>query len=179
MDRVRGAPLVASQWQQMVPIWAQSVETRMYQDYLILGGAGLVGTQVVRHIVRTLNPRRIVIASLTEEEALAACEAQRGEFGENVAFEPAWGNLFVPSPMAALGRGEILSDDFLRKSLLDSLYGDFTKAFNENHLVQLIRRHRPDVVVDSVNTATSFSYQDVFDGVAKVREWILSTAEVD
>ena len=145
---------------------------KMYQDYLILGGAGLVGTQVVRHIVRALNPRRIVIASLTEEEALTACEAQRAEFGENVAFEPAWGNLFVPSPMAALGRGEILGDDFLRKSLLDSLYGDFAKAFDENHLVQLIRRHRPDVVIDAVNTATSFSYQDVFDGVAKVREWI-------
>ena len=27
-------------------------------------------------------------------------------------------------------------------------------------------------MIDSVNTATSFSYQDVFDGVAKVRSWI-------
>ena len=41
----------------------------MYKDYLVLGGAGLVGTQVVRHIVRSLQPRRIVVCSLKTEEA--------------------------------------------------------------------------------------------------------------
>jgi hypothetical protein len=38
--------------------------------------------------------------------------------------------------------------------------------------VHLIRTHRPEVIVDCVNTATGFSYQDVFDGAAKVRGWI-------
>ena len=36
----------------------------MYHDYLILGGAGLVGLQVCRHIVMSMQPRRIVVASL-------------------------------------------------------------------------------------------------------------------
>ena len=36
----------------------------------------------------------------------------------------------------------------------------------------MIRKHRPEVIVDCVNTATGISYQDVFDGAAKVREWI-------
>jgi hypothetical protein len=36
----------------------------------------------------------------------------------------------------------------------------------------MIKRHRPDVIVDCVNTATGLSYQDVFDGATKVREWI-------
>ena len=36
----------------------------MYHDYLILGGAGLVGLQVCRHIMMSMQPRRIVVASL-------------------------------------------------------------------------------------------------------------------
>ena len=144
----------------------------MYKDYLLLGGAGLVGTQVVRHIVHSLHPRRIVVCSLKKEEAEEACRAHRAEFGDDVSFEPAWGNLFVPSSMSDLPRHEILSSTAHRKTLLDAVYGEYQNGFDENHLVSLIRRFRPEVVVDSVNTATSFSYQDVFDGVAKVRSWI-------
>ena len=49
----------------------------MYHDYLILGGAGLVGLQVCRHIVMSMQPRRIVVASLFEHEAQQACEVLR------------------------------------------------------------------------------------------------------
>ena len=144
----------------------------MYHDFLILGGAGLVGTQVVRHIVRSLSPRRIVVASLQEHEAVAACQAHEREFGDAVCFVPAWGNLFVPSRFAQLSRGELLDDPKARRSLLGAVYEDFQAAYKQNHLVRLIRQHRPEVIVDAVNTATGFSYQDVFDGAAKVREWI-------
>ena len=44
----------------------------MYHDFLIFGGAGLVGLQVCRHIITQLNPRRIVVASLKEHEAVEA-----------------------------------------------------------------------------------------------------------
>ncbi len=144
----------------------------MHHDFLILGGAGLVGTQVVRHIVRSLEPHRIVVASLQRHEAEAACKAHEDEFGKKVSFVPAWGNLFVPSALAESGRGAILGDPSLRSQLLEALYGRFEHAYADNHLVQLIQRHRPDVIVDAVNTATGLSYQDVFDGAAKVRSWI-------
>ncbi|MCB9792054.1 MAG: hypothetical protein H6741_04950 [Alphaproteobacteria bacterium] len=144
----------------------------MYQDFLIFGGAGLVGTQVVRHIVRSMSPKRIVIASLFPHEAREACERHRAEFGDTVSFVPAWGNLFVPGDMAEVSREAIIADPALRRRLLDAVYGPFEPAFQENHLVQLIHQHRPAVVVDAVNTATGLSYQDVFDGVAKVRDWI-------
>jgi len=139
---------------------------------MILGGAGLVGTQVVRHIVLSLQPRRIVIASLLEAEAREACQRHEAEFGRKVSFVPAWGNLFVPTHLANAGRAELLNDDAKRRELLDAVYGDVNQAYEHNHLVQLIREHRPEVVIDAVNTATGFSYQDVFDGAAKVRDWI-------
>lgn len=144
----------------------------MYHDFLILGGAGLVGLQVCRHIVQRLEARRIVVASLLESEATEACRILEAEFGERPAFVPAWGNLFVPSEIANLPRDRILSDPALRARLLASLYDDFETAYAENHLVRLIRLHRPEVIVDCVNTATGLSYQDVFDGSAKVRSWL-------
>ena len=144
----------------------------MYHDFLILGGAGLVGLQVCRQIVANLSPRRIVVASLLESEAVAACKRLEREFGDAVAFVPAWGNLFVPRAMANLPRGQILGNVDLRRQLLAAVYDDYETAYTHNHMVGLIRAHRPEVVVDCVNTATGFSYQDVFDGAATVRTWI-------
>ncbi len=144
----------------------------MYHDFLILGGAGLVGLQVCRHIVFRLDPRRIVVASLFRQEAEEACRKLEAEFGDRTAFVPAWGNLFVPFEFAESSRGELLGDRKSRQKLLAALYDDFDEAYRDNHLVQLIRQHRPEVVVDCVNTATGLSYQDVFDGAAKVRHWI-------
>lgn len=144
----------------------------MYHDFLILGGAGLVGLQVCRHIVEQLSPKRIVVGSLLRDEAVAACAQLREEYGDAVTFVPDSGNLFVPRDLAELDRGEILADPARRLRLLASLYDDFDTAFDDNHLVAIIRDHRPQVIVDCVNTATGLSYQDVFDGAAKVRGWI-------
>ncbi len=144
----------------------------MYKDYLILGGAGLVGLQVCRHIVRRLEPTRIIVASLFEHEAEAAVSRLEAEFGNKVAFVPASGNLFVPSDLAKKSRADLRGDPALRRRLLAALYDDFETAYKQNHLAKIIKRHRPDVIVDCVNTATGLSYQDVFDGATKVREWI-------
>lgn len=144
----------------------------MYHDYLILGGAGLVGLQVCRHIIHELQPKRIVVASLFIEEAQKACKQLEKEFGDKIAFVPESGNLFVPTNLSTTSRSELLSSVKTRRRLLKSLYDEFENAYQENHLVRLIKRHRPEVIVDCVNTATGLSYQDVFDGAAKVREWI-------
>ena len=144
----------------------------MFHDFLVLGGAGLVGTQVCRQISNSLSPRRIVVASLFEHEARSACDRLRSEFGERIGFVPAWGNLFVPTELAELSRTEVLSNNEHRRQLLQFLYGEFEDAYRNNHLVHMIRRHRPDVVVDCVNTATGLSYQNVFDGAAKVMSWL-------
>ena len=144
----------------------------MFRDFLILGGAGLVGTQVVRHIVKTFDAHRIVVGSLQEHEAVAACQRFEKEFGTGVSFVPEWGDLFLPHTFAGTRRAELLADSAKRSKLLDSLYGEFEAAYRGNQMVRLIRRHRPEVVVDCVNTATGLSYQDIFDGAAKVRERI-------
>ncbi len=144
----------------------------MYHDYLILGGAGLVGLQVCRHIIMRLEPRRIVLASLKQGEAEEACSKLEKEFGDRVAFVAESGNLFVPTELSNESRGELLQSSKTRRKLLGALYDTFEDAYADNHLVHMIRKHRPEVIVDCVNTATGISYQDVFDGAAKVRGWI-------
>jgi hypothetical protein len=144
----------------------------MFDDYLVLGGAGLVGLQVCRRLTVEMNPRRIVVASLLESEARAAVARLEEEFGTTVRYVPAWGNLFVPSDLADVHRTELLADPEKRRTLLEFLYGDFDAAYATNHLCKLIHEHRPQVVVDCVNTATVLSYQNVFDGAHKVMEWV-------
>ena len=90
----------------------------MYHDFLILGGAGLVGLQVCRHIIMRLEPRRIVVASLRLSEAQEACAKLEKEFGDRVAFVPESGNLFVPTGLSDKGRGELLNSSRTRKKLL-------------------------------------------------------------
>ena len=144
----------------------------MYTRFLVLGGAGLVGTQVVRHICRTLEPDTIVVASLKREEAVASCEKFEREFPGQIKFVPAWGNLFVSQALANSPRGEMMADPTTRAALLGAVYGDFDSAYEGNQLVGMLREHKPQVIVDCVNTATGFSYLDIFDGAAKVQEWI-------
>lgn len=144
----------------------------MYNDYLILGGAGLVGLQVCRRIATEMMPQTIVVASLKRSEAEEAVRQLHAEFGQQVRFLPAWGNLFVPTSVANKPRPSVLDVQEERRKLLQTLYGDFETAYQTNHLVQMIREHRPQVIVDCVNTATGLSYQNVFDGAHKVLEWI-------
>jgi hypothetical protein len=145
----------------------------MFRDTLVLGGAGLVGLQVCRRIATEFasTATRIVVASLLESEARDAATRLQAEFPK-ISFLPEWGNLFVPDDLANLPRNRVLADPALRRRLLDFLYGDFEAACTNNHLAKMVLRHRPEVVVDCVNTATGLSYQDVFQGAAKVREWL-------
>ncbi|CAN5685442.1 hypothetical protein BH23GEM10_BH23GEM10_11870 [soil metagenome] len=57
-----------------------------------------------------------------------------------------------------------------RALLLDDLYGELTDDVVERSaLGTLLLRLRPRIVIDCVNTATAFAYQNVFDSAAKLR----------
>src|SRR5581483_4745377 len=104
------------------------------ETYLILGGGGMIGAQVVHEIARHLQPRSVIICSreLSEvEETIAHC------------------------------RREISSVES-RAAMYDDVFHDFEAAYARSQLAQLILKHKPHVIVDSINTATAISYQDVY-----------------
>jgi hypothetical protein len=55
--------------------------------------------------------------------------------------------------------------------MLDDLYGPLgEEALQRSALGDLVLRHRPDAVIDCINTATGFAYQNVFKSASSLRE---------
>jgi NAD(P)-dependent dehydrogenase (short-subunit alcohol dehydrogenase family) len=139
---------------------------------LILGGSGLVGMAVARELLPH-RPTRLVVCGLTEAEAHAAVEeladdVERDEATELVA---AWGDLFLPESMKDRRRADVLGDADARGRMLDDLFGELTDdVIRRNALASLLDTHRPDAVVDCVNTATAFAYLNVFDSASRLRQ---------
>jgi hypothetical protein len=127
---------------------------------LVLGGAGLVGAQIVRHIARELEPERIVVASLYRGEVREFLHDARREFPQ-VNFTGAWGDIFVRDEFMPEKRRRLLQSQPRRDMLYDDLFGGLEGAYARSGLVQLVQQYKPDVIVDCINTATAISYQDV------------------
>jgi NAD(P)-dependent dehydrogenase (short-subunit alcohol dehydrogenase family) len=128
---------------------------------LLLGGSGLVGMAVARRLL-AFAPKRIVIAGLTREEAEQGAAELRRE-AEGVTVDAVWGNIFVPADAKNTFRHELLASPAMRRRLVDEMLRPTTAESLENDLLyQWLSTFTPDVVVDCVNTATAFAYQDVF-----------------
>lgn len=134
----------------------------MNQDrcVLVMGGAGLVGAQIVRTIARQIGPQRIVVASLFRGEVREFLHDARKEF-PHIEFIGAWGDVFVRSDFMEERRLRLMQGRARRDDLYQDLFGPLEEAYQRSALVQLIQQYRPDVIVDSINTATAISYQDV------------------
>lgn len=134
----------------------------------------MVGVQVAREAARELHPSRIVVASLTEREVREAVDALKAEIGD-VEIIGAPGNIFLPQSLQGVDRAAILSN---RKNY-DALFNEiFSREvdYKESALFQLIDRFKPDVIVDSINTATAISYQDEFK-IAQTTKSMLDSLE--
>ncbi|MBI4786916.1 MAG: hypothetical protein HY782_07720 [Chloroflexi bacterium] len=128
---------------------------------LLLGGAGLVGAQVAWQISCDISPEKVVIASLYQREVREAIELLEREF-PNIEYVGVWGDVFARADFTHERRAALLASAKRRADLFDDLLGDLDRAYARSRLVQLIREHKPDVIVDSINTATAISYQDVY-----------------
>lgn len=137
--------------------------------FLVLGGGGMIGAQVVEQISRHLAPRRIIVASLYQQEVRTTLELFRREF-PGVHYVGFWGDVFMRAEwnttnrLRRLSRAQLLDSPERRAALHEDLFGDIDQAYAKSQLVQLILEHRPDVIVDGINTATAISYQDVYSG---------------
>ncbi len=133
------------------------------ETFLLLGGAGLVGTQVARRIIGDLAPRRVVIGSLDE----AGADRAVADLGSVFPSSPTeivgeWGDVFLREAFSRRLRNELLEDPDAREGIFADLLGPLDDAYERSSLARLILNHRPDVIVDCINTATAISYQDVY-----------------
>ncbi len=131
------------------------------QNFLVLGGAGMVGFQVAYRIATELEPRQIVLVGLREPEVEEAAEALR-ELAPGVDVRGEWGDILAREEFSRRPRPELLADPEAREAIFSDLLGPFEPAYERSRLAGLIGTYRPDVVVDAINTATAISYQDVY-----------------
>ncbi|CAN5866283.1 hypothetical protein BH23GEM9_BH23GEM9_10610 [soil metagenome] len=155
------------------------------RDVLILGGSGLVGMAVARELM-SHAPAGLVISGLTRAEAEHAVAELLADPLRlpDTSIEATWGDLFLPDSLSERSRADVLADADARALLLDDLYGELTDTvINRSAFGALLMRVRPAIVVDCINTATAFAYQNVFDIVARLRsgsaDGTASVAEVE
>ena len=135
----------------------------------ILGGAGLVGTQIAYQVARDLRPEKIIVASLLQKEVRDLTRELRKEFPK-IKFVELWGNIFVRSDFAQADRDELLTSAEKRRALYEDLFGSLDAAYERSTLAAALREHGADVLIDCVNTASGISYQDVYTNSIEVRK---------
>ena len=127
----------------------------------------MIGAQVVHRICRELSPRAMIVCSRELSEVQEIIDHGRSQFAD-VEFVGFGGDVFLraewntPEESERLSRAQLMESLDSRAALFDDVFHDFDAAYQRSQLAQLILEHKPDVVVDSINTATAISYQDVY-----------------
>ncbi|MCS6816010.1 MAG: hypothetical protein N0A16_04680 [Blastocatellia bacterium] len=142
---------------------------RTPRSVLILGGAGLIGFEIARAVAREIEPHLLIIGGLFEREVEEALAALRAEF-PHLKLEGVWGDIFLRKEDRGLTRRQLIEDPARREALFQDLFGDLDRAYEKSWLVAIIRRFKPEIIVDSINTATAISYQDVYTNSIEAHE---------
>jgi hypothetical protein len=141
------------------------------KSVLVIGGWGLVGSAVTRLLIKE-KPKNIIVTSLLKSEAEDAVKKLRKEFPNfpKNYFIPWWGNILVREEFKDVDRTTVLSDSRKRKIMLkdtlDELDADILK---NSALYKLIMKHKPDIIIDCINTATGIAYQDVYTTYKQIK----------
>jgi hypothetical protein len=134
---------------------------------LLLGGSGLVGRAVARRLLE-FRPARLVIVGLREADVRETVEELRLHAG-GAALDGEWGDIFLPAEAARCEWSEILGNADLRAQVVRDVAEELTEQVLErSFLYRLINQYRPEIVVDTINTATAFAYQNVFHSVEEL-----------
>ena len=161
--------------------------TYAFSRFLIVGGTGLVGRAVLRRALPL--SRKVIVVGLREGEVrdtLALFNRQIREdthpvlgrylkAGKLLGF---WGDIFMSIKLKDLHRGDIEikgneSDEERRRKrqkrleAIEDLLGLLKerRRGRQNFLRALLKYMKPDVVVDTVNTATAIAYRDIFTSI--------------
>ncbi len=143
---------------------------------LVLGAWGLVGNAVTRKIIAQ-KPKKIIITSLREEEIKDEVEKLVKEFPEfsEDYFIPWWGNIFVRNDFKDTNRLELLSDPEKRDILMKDTLEELTPSLlHSSSLYKLIHEHKPEIIIDCINSATGIAYQDIYTSYRDIKKTISS-----
>jgi hypothetical protein len=130
-------------------------------NVLVFGGWGLVGMAICRRILDR-GPAKLVVHSLRKAEADEARDVLSREY-PHVTILPAWGDIFVREGFKDIPRRDVMQDRTMRLAFIEDVFEKLTpERLSRFYLYQLITEFKPNLVVDCVNSATGFAYQDIY-----------------
>ena len=134
--------------------------------FLILGGAGQVGKAVSRRLLDH-RPSHLIIASIDQASAEATAALLANEAPDGTKISACWGNIFVRWEYKDMRWEEMLADEGIRSQLLsdllEPLVGERKEDILKNAtLSRFVRQYEPDGIIDCINTATAFAYQNIY-----------------
>jgi len=137
---------------------------------LIFGGWGLVGRAIAKQILDE-KPAALAVTSLRPNEAeeiRTILENHPGNQGTEINAES--GDLFVREQLSNLSKADIVGDPDRLRTQIHDIYDDLgPEIFESSRLYQVMNTYQPDIVIDCINTATAFAYQNVYQIVAELR----------
>lgn len=130
---------------------------------MVLGGWGLVGSAICRALVSE-EPRAVILTSLRRWQTEEELAILRAEFPDApVAFLGEWGDVFARAEHKDMPREEVLADGDRRASVVRDVLGALEPGrYRDSFLYQIIHKHQPEIIIDCINSATAFAYQDIF-----------------
>ena len=141
---------------------------------MIFGGWGLVGQAIAKQLLEE-QPSELVVTSLRQGEA-EEIEAilKSHPLNKGTKIISVHGDLFVREELSNMSKAEIYSAPERVGLMIHDIYDDLGPDIIQNSkLYQIMDKHKPEVVLDCINTATAFAYQNVYQIVAELR------AEID
>lgn len=137
---------------------------------MIFGGWGLVGRAVAKQILHE-QPTELIVTSLRENESREIQEIlENHPVNHGTRISSIHGDLFVRQEMAQKSKGEIYGTDDLLQTMIQDLYDDLSPDIIQNSMLyRVLNQYKPHILIDCINTATAFAYQNVFQVVAEVR----------
>lgn len=148
---------------------------------LILGAWGLVGNAITRKIIKD-NPSKLILTSLHEEDINAYKKQLLDEFPQfaDEQIVTSWGNIFVREDFKDADRELLLQDEQSRKTLIEDVMEEMDDSIlKSSSLYKLISEHKPDIIIDCINTATGIAYQDIYTAYNRINKVLNSEVSAD
>lgn len=132
---------------------------------LILGGAGLVGRSICK-MAADENISELTICALFEHESAEFAKEMQLQF-PNLKINRSWGNIFARHDLKDTPLADILADPTKRRTMIGDIMEPLNKdILSASTIFRLLDKYKPDIVIDSINTATGIAYQNIY-GISK------------
>ncbi len=140
---------------------------------MIFGGWGLVGSAIAKQLLEE-HPSEMVVTSLRQNEAEEIQKILESHpLNHGTKITAVYGDLFVRDELSDKSKAEIFSNPEQVELMIHDIYDDLgADVVHNSKLYQVMDDHKPQILIDCINTATAFAYQNVYQIVAELRAQI-------